>query len=98
MRRNDALHRELDRLQARFPNWAKRLLHRTRRPTSMWLRLPVSIALIVSGIVGTFLPILGFWMVPLGLALLAIDLPLLRPPLTRILAFINRKLAAQAGI
>jgi len=54
-------------------------------------------ALIVSGIVGTFLPILGFWMVPLGLALLAIDLPFLRPPLTRILAFINRKLSAQAG-
>lgn len=97
MRRNDALHRELDRLQARLPNWAKRLLHRTRRPSSLWLRLPLSLALIVSGIVGTFLPILGFWMVPLGLALLAIDLPLLRPPLTRILGFINRKLAAQAG-
>ena|SRR5690348_9307720 len=97
MRRNDALHRELDRLQTRLPKRAKRLLHRTRRPSSLWLRLPVSIALIVSGIIGTFLPILGFWMVPLGLALLAIDLPLLRPPLTRILAFVNRRLAAQAG-
>jgi hypothetical protein len=36
-------------------------------------------------------------MVPLGLALLAIDLPFLRRPLTRILAFINGKLAPQSG-
>jgi hypothetical protein len=97
MRRNDALHRELDRLQVCLPYRARRLLHRARRPSSVWVRLPAAMALIVSGIVGTFLPILGFWMVPLGLALLAIDLPFLRPPLTRILAFINRKLSAQAG-
>ena len=92
------LHRELDRLQARFPNWAKRALNRTRRPISMWLPTRrISIALIVSGIVGTFLPMLGFWMVPLGLALLAIDLPFLRRRMTRSLAFINRKLAAHGG-
>jgi hypothetical protein len=43
------------------------------------------------------LPVLGFWMVPLGLALLAIDVPFLRGPFVRLLAFINRKLASQAG-
>jgi hypothetical protein len=43
------------------------------------------------------LPILGFWMVPLGLALLAVDVPFLRGPLGRLLAYINRKLASQAG-
>jgi hypothetical protein len=97
MRRNDALHRELDRLQIHLPPWAKRLLHRARRPSAVWVRTPVAILLIVSGILGTVLPILGFWMVPLGLALLAIDLPFLRPPLARILCYINNKLAARAG-
>ena len=40
-----------------------------------------------------FLPILGFWMLPLGLALLALDLPFLRGPMARCLAYINGKLA-----
>jgi hypothetical protein len=36
-------------------------------------------------------------MVPLGLALLAVDVPFLRGPLGRLLTYINRKLASQAG-
>ena len=31
-------------------------------------------------------------MLPLGLALLAVDLPFMRPPMARLLAFINGKL------
>ena len=38
------------------------------------LRIPIGIALILGGALG-FLPILGFWMIPLGLAVLAIDFP-----------------------
>jgi hypothetical protein len=47
-------------------------------------------ALIVGGIVG-FLPILGFWMVPLGLILLAKDVPFLRTPLIHLMDWIDRK-------
>lgn len=47
-------------------------------PGRGWLRLPVAFALILGGLLG-FLPVLGFWMLPLGLLLLAIDLPSLRP-------------------
>jgi hypothetical protein len=36
----------------------------------------------VGGIFG-FLPVLGFWMLPLGLALIALDLPPLRKPIER---------------
>jgi hypothetical protein len=36
------------------------------------------------------MPILGFWMLPLGLLLLARDIPSLEPPLARMLAWINR--------
>ena len=69
------------------------MLRGARKPSAGWVRLPVAVVLIVAGIVGIVLPIIGFWMVPLGLALLAIDVPFLRGPLARILAFINRKLA-----
>jgi fatty acid desaturase len=46
--------------------------------------------LIFGGFLG-FLPVLGFWMVPLGLVLLAVDLPALQPPLARLLHWIERK-------
>jgi hypothetical protein len=93
MSRNHRLHDELDRLQDRLPEWAGRMLRSARKPSAGWVRVPVAVVLIVGGIVGIVLPIIGFWMVPLGLALLAIDVPFLRGPLARILAFINRKLA-----
>jgi hypothetical protein len=53
-------------------------------------RIPAGIALTAGGLVG-FLPIVGFWMVPLGLAVLAQDVPVMRPPLARLLAKVNGK-------
>jgi hypothetical protein len=40
-----------------------------------------------------FLPILGFWMAPLGLALMAQDVPIIRRPTARLLAAVNRRLS-----
>jgi len=39
-----------------------------------WQRVSAGVVLIIGGILGA-LPILGFWMIPLGLALLAVDYP-----------------------
>jgi fatty acid desaturase len=96
MSRKEQLQSELDRLQRHLPNWAARLLEKARKPSAKWVRIPTACALMAGGVVG-FLPILGFWMVPLGLALLALDLPFLRGPLARLLSYINSKLAPQAG-
>jgi hypothetical protein len=41
-------------------------------PESRWLRVALGVALVVGGMFG-FLPILGFWMIPLGLLVLSID-------------------------
>jgi hypothetical protein len=41
------------------------------------LRILLGLVLIVGGVLG-FLPILGFWMVPLGLVILSVDLPPVR--------------------
>jgi hypothetical protein len=89
------LNRELDRLQQYLPNWAARLIRWLRSPSCRVIRISLAILLVLCGIVG-FLPILGFWMIPLGLALIAQDVPLLRRPMARFLGFVNRKLAPQA--
>lgn len=46
-------------------------------PKSKPTRIGIGILLIVGGIVG-FLPVLGFWMIPLGLLVLSVDLPIVR--------------------
>ena len=42
------------------------------------LRSVAGLGLIVAGFLGIVLPILGFWMVPLGALLIALDIPPLR--------------------
>ncbi|MCJ9430286.1 PGPGW domain-containing protein [Kordiimonas marina] len=46
-------------------------------PNSRTGRLVVGIALIIGGILG-FLPVLGFWMIPLGFLVLSVDFPSVR--------------------
>lgn len=46
-------------------------------PGSPLARQALGVALVIGGILG-FLPVLGFWMIPLGLLVLSIDLPFLR--------------------
>jgi len=46
-------------------------------PASRLARIVIGILLILCGIVG-FLPVVGFWMIPLGLLVLSIDLPWVR--------------------
>jgi hypothetical protein len=46
-------------------------------PRNRLVRIPIGIGLIIFGLLG-FLPVLGFWMVPLGLIVLSIDIPAIR--------------------
>jgi hypothetical protein len=46
-------------------------------PRSRWLRMGLGVAFIIGGLLG-FLPIVGFWMLPLGLLILSYDLPFAR--------------------
>ncbi len=55
----------------------QRFLVRVRRRVPPGLRLVVGLLLILGGVLG-FLPVLGFWMIPLGLGVAALDIkPLL---------------------
>jgi hypothetical protein len=46
-------------------------------PQSRPLRIGIGVLLVGFGLLG-FLPILGFWMIPLGLLVLSVDLPIVR--------------------
>ena len=62
----------------------------------MGLRSVLGLLLCVGGLLG-FLPILGFWMLPLGLALIALDIPVLRRWLLAWLERAERKAGAEGG-
>jgi hypothetical protein len=82
---------EMARFEEQIPDWAGRKLKRLRSPQAVWVRVPAGIALTGGGILG-FLPVLGIWMLPIGLALLAQDVPVVRRPATRMLRFTNDKI------
>ena len=67
----------LKRLTARLPPSVREAVGWLLRPSSKWLRIPLGVVLIIGGFLG-FLPLLGFWMIPLGLFLLAEDIPAVR--------------------
>ena len=85
---------ELDRhfawFEARLPAGPARFVGWLRKPSSRYARIPLAILLIVGGIF-SFLPVLGLWMLPLGLLLFAQDVPFLQKPMARMLGWIERK-------
>ena len=68
----------------------KRRGRRIKLPRSRGARIGIGIALVVGGILG-FLPVLGFWMVPLGLAVLSVDIPWVRRQRRRLVVWWGRR-------
>ena len=65
-------------VQHGWRNRLRRVLVRIRARVPPGLRLVLGLLLIVGGVLG-FLPILGFWMIPLGVAVAALDVkPIVR--------------------
>ena len=86
--------KELDRhfawFEERLPPRPAKFVAWLRKPSSIWVRIPLAILLILGGIF-SILPVLGLWMLPVGLLLFAQDVPWLQPPLARMLGWIERK-------
>ncbi len=69
------------------PIWRRRLVRAYKFGKSnvpVGVRSLLGLVLIAAGMVG-FLPILGFWMIPLGLFFIAMDVPVLRRRIRRTL-------------
>ena len=86
--------KELDRhfawFQKKLPPGPARFVGWLRKPSSIYARIPIAILLVAGGFF-SFLPVLGLWMLPLGLLLFAQDVPFLQGPLARLLAWVERK-------
>ncbi len=78
---------KLPRRPARFVGWL-------RKPSSRLVRIPLA-GLLIAGGTFSFLPVLGLWMLPLGLVLFAQDVPVLQKPTARMLGWIERKWIAR---
>src|SRR6185437_3050620 len=80
--------RRLELLIRRLPTRLQSAVRWLRRPSARWVRIPAGVLLIV-GSVFSILPVLGLWMLPLGLVLLAEDVKPLRRGMDRVLAWIE---------
>ena len=82
------LTRLFARLERRLPAMSGFFVW-VRRPQARLVRLPLALLLIVGGAM-SFLPILGIWMLPLGLIILALDLAFLRSPVSGTIVRVER--------
>lgn len=79
----------IERLINRLPKRIGSAIRFVRQPSGRWLRIPMGVLLTFGGVLW-FLPILGLWMFPLGLMLLADDVPPLRSLRCRALDWVER--------
>jgi hypothetical protein len=87
--RDDPYDALFERLKLKAP-FAAGFIDWVRRPSSMLLRIPLAILLIFGGVF-SFLPILGIWMLPLGLLILALDIPPLRGPVVGAIGWVEER-------
>lgn len=72
----------LDRLQTEVPARLARAIGWLRTPERRPFRMAAGVLSLIGGLLW-FLPVLGIWLIPLGLLLLAQDVPMLRGPVGR---------------
>jgi hypothetical protein len=87
------LDEAFDRLEQELPNWLGRKLRWLRSPKSRWVRIPLAILLILQSAV-FFLPFAGLHLLPVGLLLIAQDIPALKRPVARAMLWLLRKWVA----
>jgi hypothetical protein len=86
----DDRERRLELLIRRLPRRLRGPVRWLRQPAARWLRMPAGLLLIVGGVF-SILPVLGLWMLPLGLVLLAEDFPPVRRGTDAVLIWIERR-------
>ena len=84
------LNRYFEMINRRVPGRVAQSIQWLRKPSSFAVRLIVAVLLIFGGIF-SFLPVLGLWMLPLGLLFISQDLPFLQKPLVKALAWMETK-------
>ena len=84
------LDQAYDGLEQEVPDRVSRAIRWLRDPQSRWIRLPVGVLLIVSSVFW-FLPVIGIEFLPIGLLLVAQDVPFLRKPVGRAMIWLEHQ-------
>jgi hypothetical protein len=82
LNRMDPLEQAFDRLQRMLPKPLARALRWIHHPRSRLVRIPLGVLCIIGGLFW-FLPVLGIELLPIGLLLIAQDVPFLHRPIGR---------------
>ncbi|MCQ8241237.1 hypothetical protein [Rhizosaccharibacter radicis] len=89
--------RRLSLLIGRLPDRLQRVVNRLLEPRARWIRIPAGLLFMLGGVLA-ILPVFGLWMLPLGIVLLAEDVPPLRRLTGRCLAWIERRHPGWMGL
>lgn len=89
--------RRTQMITAKLPAKMRRAIQWLRKPEQKWVRLPSGLLFILGGLL-SFLPVLGVWMLPLGILLLAEDIPLFQNLSGKMLGWIARRKPTWLGI
>jgi Flp pilus assembly protein TadB len=82
--------RRIEQLIDRLPRSWRPSARWLRRPSRRFLRISIGVLLIVGSFL-SILPVFGLWMLPIGLLLLAEDVPVLRRATDRMLEWVERR-------
>jgi hypothetical protein len=88
--KKDEMARAFAGLEREVPDWMVRYVRWLHGPKSRKYRIPLGLLLIACGTVG-FLPIVGYEFIPLGLLVLAQDIPVLRKPVGKMVLWLLGK-------
>jgi hypothetical protein len=84
----ETLDEALDRLEEEVPDRLTRAIRWLRDPKARKVRIPVGVLFLLGGVLW-FLPVVGLEMIPIGLLLIAQDVPFLRRPVGRATLFLE---------
>jgi hypothetical protein len=85
------LHRQFDAIGRMAPP-SRRVINPLLHGRLRRFRMPIAFLLILGSFLA-ILPVFGVWMLPLGLMLLALDVPVLRPFISNVLIRARRRFA-----
>jgi hypothetical protein len=84
------LNRAFDELEGEVPDRVSRAIRWLRDPKARKVRIPLGVLFLIGGFFW-FLPVLGLELIPIGLLLIAQDVPFLRKPVGRAMLWLEGK-------
>jgi hypothetical protein len=89
-RDKELLDQAFEGLERETPDRITNAIRWVRNPKSRWVRLPLGVLCIVASFFW-FLPVIGIEFLPIGLLLVAQDVPFLRRPVARLMLWLEQK-------